>query len=40
MLPLDEATTCATGSVVKAATRQLTLTPAEAKSFTLTVRLP
>ena len=40
VLPLDEATTCATGSVVKDATRQLMLTPAEAKSFTLNVRLP
>ena len=40
LLPLDEATTCATGSIVKDATRQLMLTPAEAKSFTLTVRLP
>jgi len=36
-LPLDAATACASGTTVKGT---LTLTPAEAKSFTLTVRLP
>ena len=39
-LALDPATTCSTGSVVKSATSQVTLTPAEARAFTLTVRLP
>jgi cytochrome c551/c552 len=34
---LDAATTCASGTVLK---DTLTLTPAEAKSFTLTLRLP
>jgi cytochrome c551/c552 len=36
-LTLDAATTCASGVTVQ---DKLTLTPAEAKSFTLTVRLP
>ena len=34
---IDAATTCASGVTVQ---DKLTLTPAEAKSFTLTVRLP
>lgn len=39
-LPLDPGTTCSAGTIVKSDTAQVTLTPAEAKSFTLTVVLP